>query len=42
MKIKSVESFVNMVSTVKPGQKIAVLALDHKSGSSGYVEVIVE
>jgi len=26
---------------VKPGQKIAVLALDHGTGNSGYVEVVV-
>jgi serine protease Do len=39
--IESVEDFANIVSTVKPGQKIAILALDHKSGSSGSVEVMV-
>jgi serine protease Do len=39
--IESVEDFVNVVSTVKPGQKIGVLALDHNSGSSGSVEVTV-
>jgi len=42
MKIKSVEGFVNMVSAVKPGQKIALLALDHRTGTSGSVEVVVE
>jgi serine protease Do len=39
--IETVEDFSGMMSTVKPGQRIAVLALDHKSGSSGYVEVVV-
>jgi serine protease Do len=39
--IESVDDFVSMVSTVKPGQKIALLALDHNSGSSGYVQVQV-
>jgi serine protease Do len=39
--IESVEDFVNVVSAVKPGQKIALLALDHNSGSSGYVQVEV-
>jgi hypothetical protein len=42
MKIKSVEDFVNMVSTVKPLQKTAILALDHRSGNTGYVELEVE
>ena len=39
--IESVEDFANPVSTARPGQKIALLALDHNSGSSGYVEVEV-
>jgi len=39
--IETGEDFSGMMSTVKPGQRIAVLALDHKSGSSGYVEVVV-
>ncbi len=39
--IESVDDFVSMISTVKPGQKIALLALDHKSGNTGYVEVVV-
>jgi serine protease Do len=40
--IESVDDFSGLMSTVKPGQKMAVLALDHKSGSSGYVEVTVQ
>ena len=39
--IESVDDFVGLMSTVKPGQKLALLALDHKSGNSGYVEVEV-
>jgi len=39
--IESVDDFSGLMSTVKPGQKIALLALDHKSGSSGSVEVVV-
>ena len=39
--VESVEELSGLVNTVKPGQKIAVVALDHRSGSSGYVEVVV-
>jgi serine protease Do len=40
--IESMESFVGLVSALKPSQKIAVLALDHRSGNTGYVEVVVQ
>jgi len=40
--IETVEDFSGMMSTVKPGQRIAVLALDHRSGNAGYVEVTVQ
>jgi len=40
--IEGVDSFVGMVSTLKPHQKIAVLALDHRSGNRGYVEVVTQ
>ena len=40
--IEGVDSFVSVVSTLKPNQKIAVLALDHRSGNRGYVEVVVQ
>lgn len=40
--IEKLEDFVGLVSTLKPGQKIALLALDHRSGNSGYVEVVVQ
>jgi serine protease Do len=39
--IGDVDSFVGLVSMLKPGQKMALLALDHRSGNSGYVEVVV-
>jgi serine protease Do len=39
--VESVEDISALMSTVKPGQRIAVFALDHKSGNAGYVEVVV-
>jgi serine protease Do len=39
--IDSLDGFMSLVNTLKPGQKIAVLAFDHRSGNSGYVEVVV-
>jgi serine protease Do len=38
--IYGLEGLINSVNTVKAGQKIAVLALDHRSGNAGYVEVV--
>jgi len=38
---KGVESFVQLVSSLKPNQKVSVLALDHRSGNSGTVQVTV-
>ncbi len=40
--IEGVDGFVSMVSTLKPGQKIMALALDHRSGNRGYVEVVTQ
>jgi len=40
--IEGMESFVGLVSTLKRGQKIAVLAIDHRTGNSGYVELVVK
>jgi serine protease Do len=40
-RIESLDGFIDLMSTAKPGQKIAVLAIDHRSGNSGYVEVVV-
>jgi serine protease Do len=39
--IDSLDGFISLVDALKSGQKIAVLALDHRSGNSGYVEVVV-
>jgi len=39
--VESVEELSGLVNTVKPGQKIALVALDHRTGNSGYVEVVV-
>ncbi|MFQ6078147.1 MAG: PDZ domain-containing protein, partial [Thermodesulfobacteriota bacterium] len=38
--IEGLDGFVSLVSTLKPHQKIAVLALDHRSGNSGVVQVV--
>jgi S1-C subfamily serine protease len=34
---ESMESFVGLMNILKPRQKIAVLALDHRSGTTGYI-----
>jgi serine protease Do len=39
--IESMESFVDLVSLLKPEQKISILALDHRTGNTGTVEVVV-
>jgi serine protease Do len=39
--IKGVEAFIQLVSVLKPGQKITLLALDHRSGNMGNVQVVV-
>jgi len=39
--VESVEELSGLLNTVKPGQKIALVALDHRTGNSGYVEVVV-
>jgi S1-C subfamily serine protease len=38
--IDSMESFVDLVSLLKPKQKISILALDHRSGDTGTVQVV--
>jgi len=40
-RVESMESFIDLVNTLKPHQKIALLALDHRSGNIGYVQVVV-
>ncbi len=39
--IDSMENFVDLVSLLKPKQKIAILALDHRTGNTGTVQVVV-
>jgi serine protease Do len=39
--IDSMERFVDLVSLLKPKQKISILALDHRSGDTGTVQVVV-
>jgi serine protease Do len=39
--IESMESFVDLVSLLKPKQKISILALDHRTGNTGTVQVVV-
>ena len=38
--IDSMESFVDLVSLLKPKQKISILALDYRSGDTGTVQVV--
>jgi len=39
--IDSMESFVGLVNLLKPKDKIAILALDHRTGNTGTVQVVV-
>jgi len=39
--IESVEGFVDWVSLLKPKDKIAILALDHRTGNTGTLQVVV-
>ena len=38
--IESMESFVDLVSLLKPKQKISILALDHRTGNTGIIQVV--
>jgi serine protease Do len=40
--IDSMESFVDLVSLLKPKDKIAILALDHRTGNTGTVQVVTQ
>ncbi|MGB9699897.1 MAG: Do family serine endopeptidase [Thermodesulfobacteriota bacterium] len=40
--IMNVESFVQLLVILKANQKITLLALDHRSGNMGYVQVVVQ
>jgi S1-C subfamily serine protease len=39
--IKRVEAFIQLVSALKSGQRITLLALDRRSGNMGNVQVVV-
>ena len=39
--IDSMEGFVDLVSLLKPKDKIAILALDHRTGNTGTIQVMV-
>jgi S1-C subfamily serine protease len=39
--VEGVESFIQLVTALKPDQKVSFFALDHKSGNTGTVLVIV-
>jgi len=38
--IESMESFVDLVSLLRPKQKISILALDHRTGNTGIIQVV--
>ena len=40
--VGGVESFVELVAALRPNQQATLLALDHSSGNSGYVQVVVK
>ena len=39
--IQSVEGFIDLVTLLKPKQKISILVLDHRTGNTGTVSVMV-
>ncbi len=39
--IQGMEGFVGLVNSLKPHQKIALIALDHRTGNAGSVEATV-
>jgi len=40
--IESMESFVDLVSLLRPKQKISILALDHRTGNTGMIQVVTQ
>jgi Do/DeqQ family serine protease len=40
--IDGLDGLIGTVSQLKTGQKISVLALDHRTGNTGYIEVVVK
>jgi serine protease Do len=39
--VEGIESFLEMVNSLQPGQEVTLLAVDHRSGQSGYLQVVV-
>jgi serine protease Do len=39
--VEGVDSFVELVNSLQPGQEVTLLAVDHRSGQSGYLQVVV-
>ena len=40
--ITGLDDFIALISTLQPKQKITILALDHRTGNVGNVEVTVK
>ena len=38
--IESMEGFVDLVSLLKPNEKISILALDHRTGNTGMIQLV--
>ncbi len=39
--INSVEDLVMVMERIRPGSRVSILALDHRSGRTGYIQVVV-
>jgi serine protease Do len=39
--ITGIESFIELVSSLQKNQRITLLALDDKTGKTGYIQVVV-
>ncbi len=39
--IESVENFIDIINALQPQQQVSLLALDHRTGGTGYVRVLV-
>jgi serine protease Do len=39
--VEGVESFLEIVNSLQPGQEITLLAVDHRSGQTGYLQALV-
>ena len=40
--IEGVEGFVEQIGALKPGQKVTLLAFDHRTGNTGYAQVVAK